>query len=332
MASGADSKLFEATHKDYPEFPLACRVYESSVGLEANDFYLKVLRHLGKKHASIVNTWDMFIDESSSALKIFVEYCGKGTLETVVKEGSLEGTTISLYSLQLLRGMDFLGDIGIAHRDIRPKNCFIKEGVKDHLLKISNFRRAITYWNVQDNDVTFLPCINVKQLEKDGENYQAPEVYGDEKKEEFDPVIADTWSYGAVIYHMASKGGYPFKVGKPSDDLEKEVTGNIDKLSLDDEGKEVLKGVLTTKAAERMPLSHADKSKWFDKAKKVCFGLLVGCFQCFQMKSFSFFRSESKPRLTNRVHPKRPQTRTTREQVNQLSPVQCACLKCFSIQ
>lgn len=60
------------------------------------------------------------------------------------------------------------------------------------MVKITNFRRAIVYWNVEENDIIFLACQPAEQQASDGANYQAPETYGDPAKENFDPIVADT--------------------------------------------------------------------------------------------------------------------------------------------
>lgn len=80
--------------------------------------YLKALRHLGKKHGSIVSTWDIFLSEDGKSIEVLQEYCSNGTLEKLVKEDGkkLEEQEMALYGWQLLQGMDFLGDIGVAHR------------------------------------------------------------------------------------------------------------------------------------------------------------------------------------------------------------------------
>ncbi len=45
------------------------------------------------------------------------EWCAGGNLEKYCTGGKkLQENEVALYGWQLLRGMDFLGDIGIAHR------------------------------------------------------------------------------------------------------------------------------------------------------------------------------------------------------------------------
>ncbi|OTF70743.1 hypothetical protein BLA29_009277, partial [Euroglyphus maynei] len=154
------------------------------------------------------------------------------------------------------------------HRDIQPHNIVFRPAQKDNFLKITNFRKSIIYWNVIENDVIYVPCESREQ--QGSRNYQAPEIYGDPNNEEFDPIIADTWSYGAVIYYMVSKQ-YPYNVDDiRSDDLDKEIADNVDKLTiLSTNGKDLLKAILKVNATERMPIGFIEKSSWFIDAKRV---------------------------------------------------------------
>ena len=269
LVQGKDSKLFAAKNNDYPNHPVACRFYDAKVGIDPKDsMYLKFLRHLGKKHASIVHTWELFMDDTDN-IEIFQEYCGNGSLQKYLEDKRLEEKESSLYAWQLLRGMDFLGDIGIAHREIHPKNLVLRAANEYNVLKISNFRQAVVYWSVADNDVTFIPCVSADQQSSDGNNYQAPEVYGNPKKEEFDPIVADTWSYGAVLYFMATKK-YPYDPTKQSDNLDEEIQASVKKISaFSDEGKDLVSCLLRTNTGERMPIGFVEKSPWFEGAKKV---------------------------------------------------------------
>lgn len=166
------------------------------------------------------------------------------------------------------------------------------------MLKISNFRRAVVYWDVEKNDVTFLPCLPVEEQKSKIEGtgspgtFQAPECYGDPAKEAFDPIIADTWSYGAVLFFMAVGGTaagsgqgsaaatsgsastnprrYPYDPAKSSKDLEAEVQASVQSLGgLSAPGKALLSELLKTNATERMPHGHIERSEWFEVAKNV---------------------------------------------------------------
>ena len=238
--------------------------------------------------ASIVHTWELFVNDDNN-IEIFQEYCANGSLEKFVKGKNLDEKEISIYAWQLLKGMDFLGDIGIAHRDIHPKNMVLRAAKEYNFLKISNFRQAVVYWNVQDNDVIFISCQPAKQQSSDGENFQAPEVYGDAKREQFDPIIADTWSFGACIYFCATKK-YPYNPSKQSDNLDEEIQGNVKKMAvLSDQGKELVGNTLRTNTGERIPVGFVDKSAWFNMAKNVCFYF---CLHLNNQMQFCFFSSK----------------------------------------
>lgn len=258
--------LCETKVKADPRYPVCCRIYPASSKPE--EFYLKVLRHLGRKHASIVQTWEIFAEESGETL-IIQDFC-PGTLETLLKGSeTVKEPQIQIMAWQLLRGLNFLGDIGIAHRDIQPKNIFVKAATEaNYIVKLSNFYKAIIYWSTETDDVVFAPCRKVADMLTDGEAYQAPETYGQEG-EEFDTIIADTWSYGAVIYNMLSRT-YPFMVSAQPPDLEKEIQDNVKKLAeCGEEGKELLGHILSTNASLRMPFGCIEPHSWFIVAKRV---------------------------------------------------------------
>ena len=169
-----NSEFFEATHSQNPGQSLACRIYESGkIEDPPNSLYLKTLKHLGKKHASIAHTWDIF--DNAGKIEVFCEWCANGNLQDYMeKQGSLDETEATLYAYHLLRGMDFLGDIGIAHRDIQPKNLVLRPCNPMNQLKIAEFKDSIIYWSSEENDVVMVACRPADHQKKDGKNFQAP--------------------------------------------------------------------------------------------------------------------------------------------------------------
>ncbi|KAI2797587.1 hypothetical protein BLOT_014121 [Blomia tropicalis] len=183
LLKGHRSKIFKATNSDYPTHPLMCRIYPNKAKINPeNSIYLKFLRHLSKKHASIVHTWEVFADNAKN-IEIFQEFCSAGNLQDYINKKKIDELEIALYGWQLLRGLDFLGDIGICHRDIQPRNLMLREANEYHMIKITNFKQAIIYWSIQDNDVALVSCRPAKQQASDGLHFMAPEVYGDANNE-----------------------------------------------------------------------------------------------------------------------------------------------------
>lgn len=156
--------------------------------------------------------------------------------------------------------------------DIAPRNLVLRQAVKYNVLKITGFRKAIIYWNIETSDIAWASCLPAEQQATDGANYQAPEVYSENpEKEAFDPVVADTWSYGAVIYFMGSKGKYPYKPEQQVEDLEKEIQANVKKVPkvLSKKGKQLLGSLLCTNTNKRIPFGLVESSPWFKAAKQV---------------------------------------------------------------
>lgn len=57
---------------------------------------------------------------------IFMEYCSGGSLATLLEHGRIEDeTVIMVYTLQMLEGLSYLHQAGIAHRDIKPANILL---------------------------------------------------------------------------------------------------------------------------------------------------------------------------------------------------------------
>ena len=113
--------------------------------------------------------------------------------EHLKKKGSqLSEEECQLVACQLRTGMDFLGDMGVSHRAICPRHLLLLH--KDLRVKLTGFRSAVIYYNEKKDDIAFQPCLSVKKKCKEGtEDYNAPEMYGNSKKEQFDPVQADIW-------------------------------------------------------------------------------------------------------------------------------------------
>src|SRR5699024_6829957 len=118
-------------------------------------------------------------------------------MEYLEKNPDVSETQARFWAKQLCDSLDFLGDQAIAHRNLTPKNLLVKKAGCEQRLKLTGFQSAIIYWDMATNDIQFCPCWPAQNQKTDGPNFQAPEVYGDSATEEFDPILADTWSYGA---------------------------------------------------------------------------------------------------------------------------------------
>ena len=164
-----------------------------------------MLRHLGKKHPNIIQTWDVIAKDGS--VYVFQELAPYGNMDDYMsKKGALTEAQTQDVAKQVRLAMDFLGDMGVVHRSICPRHVLLLH--KDMRVKLTGFRSALVYYNTEKDDLNYQPCIALSKRGK-GEDYQAPEVYGSDKKEKFDPVAADVFSAGATLYHLLT-AKYPY--------------------------------------------------------------------------------------------------------------------------
>lgn len=109
--------LYECTHKSFPaDCLVVCKVYDTKSTDPTSSLFLKVLRHLGKKHPNITQTWDVIVKDSS--VYVFQELAPYGNMsDFMAKKGALkEEEQAQEVAKQIRTGMDFLGDMGISHR------------------------------------------------------------------------------------------------------------------------------------------------------------------------------------------------------------------------
>lgn len=78
-------------------------------------------------HPNIVSYYG--IEVHRDKVYIFMEYCSGGSLANLLEHGRIEDeTVVQVYALQMLEGLAYLHQSGIAHRDIKPESkfCFAK--------------------------------------------------------------------------------------------------------------------------------------------------------------------------------------------------------------
>ncbi|XP_044761348.1 mitogen-activated protein kinase kinase kinase 4 isoform X2 [Coccinella septempunctata] len=151
---------------------------------------MKVLE--GISHRNLVKYYGTEIHRDE--MMVFMEYCQEGTLENIIAacDGGLPELLMRRYTFQLLSGVHYLHEHGVAHRDIKPANIFMTDDW--NCLKIGDFGSAAkikAHTTVAGELKGLFGTLA----------YMAPEVFSAKQGH---GRAADIWSVGCVVVEMAS--------------------------------------------------------------------------------------------------------------------------------
>lgn len=156
--------------------------------LRALEREIRVMRKLNHKH--IISYYSARRDEGKSALLIYMEYVGGGTVAEKLKlNGPFTEDETRNCTRQLLEGLEYLHRQHIVHRDLKGDNLFLTE---DGVLKVGDFGTSKELQTTLVTDsVAGTP------------NFMAPEVIACSGHS----CMADIWSVGCCVLEMLT--GHP---------------------------------------------------------------------------------------------------------------------------
>ncbi|KAM3133112.1 G2-specific serine/threonine protein kinase [Paramecium bursaria] len=173
---------------------------------------IRLLASINDKY--IVAYKDSFLDEDN--LCIVMELLPGGDVQRRINQALKGGPPFTEQDIwkaliHLVRGLKYLHDIKIVHRDLKSANIFVAQ---DGTYKLGD--------------------LNVSKVAKQGfvytqtgtPNYASPEVWRDEPYD----MKSDIWSLGCVIYEMANLKT-PFRANKMDELYKKVQRGQYDQLS-----------------------------------------------------------------------------------------------------
>ena len=156
-------------------------------------------------HINVVETVDLIQDENHNWCEV-MEFCAGGDLYTLVlAAGKLEVQEADCFFKQIMRGVEYMHEMGVAHRDLKPENLLL---TTHGGLKITDFGNGECFrmaWETEAHMTAGL-CGSAP--------YIAPEEYVDK---EFDPRAVDVWATG-VIYMAMRTGRHLWRVAKRDED------------------------------------------------------------------------------------------------------------------
>lgn len=107
---------------------------------------ISLLRKLN--HENIVKYHDTI--KTQQCLYIVLEYMENGSLAQFLRKfGSLSETLVAMYVTQVLRGLAYLHEQGVLHRDIKGANILT---TKDGLVKLADFGVAVKLSDTQKSN------------------------------------------------------------------------------------------------------------------------------------------------------------------------------------
>ena len=157
------------------------------------------------RHPNVIHTLDLLQDAKGDYCEV-MEFCAGGDLYTLVlAAGKLEVNEADCFFKQMMRGVEYMHEMGVAHRDLKPENLLL---TTHGALKITDFGNGECFrmaWESETHMVTGL-CGSAP--------YIAPEEYIDK---EFDARAVDVWATG-VIYMAMRTGRHLWRVAKKEED------------------------------------------------------------------------------------------------------------------
>lgn len=157
------------------------------------------------KHINIIDTLDLLKDAKGDYCEV-MEFCSGGDLYTlIIAAGKLEYAEADCFFKQLIRGVNYMHDMGVAHRDLKPENLLLTQ---QGILKITDFGNGECFKMAWENN------IQLSEGVCGSSPYIAPEEF---TQEEFDPRCVDIWACG-VIYMAMRTGRQLWQLANPKKD------------------------------------------------------------------------------------------------------------------
>lgn len=157
------------------------------------------------KHLNIIDTLDLLKDAKGDYCEV-MEFCSGGDLYTlIIAAGKLEYAEADCFFKQIIRGVNYMHDMGVCHRDLKPENLLLTQ---NGVIKITDFGNGECFRVAWENEIQLSEGICGSSP------YIAPEEF---TQESFDPRCVDIWACG-VIYMAMRTGRQLWKLADPDKD------------------------------------------------------------------------------------------------------------------
>ncbi|CAK7563835.1 MAG: serine/threonine-protein kinase HAL4/sat4 [Sporothrix epigloea] len=210
------------------------------------------------RHPNVIHTLDLLKDAKGDYCEV-MEFCPGGDLYTLVlAAGKLEVQEADCFFKQMMRGVEYMHEMGVAHRDLKPENLLL---TTHGGLKITDFGNGECFRMAWESDAHMVSGLCGSAP------YISPEEY---TNKEFDARAVDVWACG-VIYMAMRTGRHLWRVAKKDEDefyaryldgrRDEEGYGPIESLHRA-RCRNVIYSILDPNPTRRITASQVLKSEW----------------------------------------------------------------------
>lgn len=141
-----------------------------------------------------------------------MEYAANGDMFSYLRKKTLTESQIRWWFGQILHGFLYMHGMGVVHRDIKCENILLTGNMN---VRITDFGFA-RFVGTGRNPAASTVCGTMA--------YTAPEILANAQP--YDPVLADTWAVGVVLFMMCNNVA-PFRDKRKEDMYRKQVSGAV---------------------------------------------------------------------------------------------------------
>ena len=191
LGKGSFASVLLVTRKQDRQIYAMKRINIAKMDPKEREGALNEIRILASlSHPNIIGYKEAFFDERSKTLNIVMEYADDGDIDKKIRENLkkrylFSEETIWTWIIQILKGLKYLHDNKIMHRDLKCANLFL---MKNGILKLG------------DLNVSKIAKLGIAQTQTGTPYYISPEIW-EELPYDYK---CDIWSVGCIIYEMCT--------------------------------------------------------------------------------------------------------------------------------
>lgn len=212
-------------------------------------------------HPNIIKTLEI-IEERGKFYEV-MEYA-QHDLFTILGSGKMNKSEKMCWIKQILKGVDYLHSIGLAHRDLKLENVVIDE---EQTVKLIDFGTAsvFSYQPQREDGGEVLMSSGLVGSDP----YLAPEIIRSERTQEaYDPRLGDLWAIG-IIWLCLEFHQFPWKIarGTVDESFRTYELSNGERLAQVEpqEAHRLVKKLISLKPKERGKVGEVLEDRWLSR-------------------------------------------------------------------